>query len=184
MRVTLEMDYLVYSKLFFLLDVSEASLRPKSLVGQASAAKGWLLFLRHPSNSFSDPNDVLFQDWIWLHQECHYALFDHDPTQSIQDNVQIDQTRKCHPSLMQTPILGSWFSDIQRFFVSYSLFFTEVNNIYKKDQDCPWGKLSFWPLLPKSWEHRLFVMISVLHFVWNCSWMIVVWVEEWISRPQ
>ena len=59
MRVTLEMDYLVYSKLFFLLDVSEASLRPKSLVGQASAAKGWLLFLRHPSNSFSDPNDVL-----------------------------------------------------------------------------------------------------------------------------
>ena len=40
MRVTLEMDYLVCSRLFFLLDVSEASLRPKSLVGQASAAKG------------------------------------------------------------------------------------------------------------------------------------------------
>ena len=40
MRVTLEKDYLVYSRLFFLLDVSEASLRPKSLVGQASAAKG------------------------------------------------------------------------------------------------------------------------------------------------
>ena len=59
MRVTLEKDYLVYSRLFFLLDVSEASLRPKSLVGQASAAKGWLLFLRHPSNSFFDPNDVL-----------------------------------------------------------------------------------------------------------------------------